>query len=258
MSKRYTIWAFFDDANGSWHKLNSDTIHVHSFGRNDNTWDNYTILDIRSSNPQLIKTLQKHIEIHGKPDLITFSPPCESWSNSDVIRRCFRKCNTNALGNEVNMIFYNQIKYDELNSVCLANKKKRLLRDFYKQYGRMMIGLDTIAAVFQIINLFPNVDYIIENPQTSKIWEFIKETGFNYTTHKYLNLAHYNNYNSNYTSKPTYFLSNKKLNLKHQRICDGKTINFVRGKTQYTYNEKSSIPLELLNDIIKQLNKGEI
>lgn len=234
--------------------MNSENLQVHSFGINDNVdWKYYTKLDIRSSNFNLIHFLKEYALKHGYPDLMTFSPPCESWSICDNQRRCYRTTKVDALSQEVVLTFFNQIKYDELNEIALTNKQKYLQRDFYKQYGRMLVGLDTIGGVFNIITNF-NVDWVIENPQTSKIWEYIRDCYFNYHNVMYLNKAHYNNYNKDYTSKPTIFLSNKKLDLKHKRICDGKTITFSRkGSVGFDYNKKSSIPIELVTEIWNQL-----
>lgn len=52
------IWALFDDGYGSWHNLNQDEYTIISIGINSNDWENYHQIDLRLSNPNLVKQLR--------------------------------------------------------------------------------------------------------------------------------------------------------------------------------------------------------
>ncbi len=85
---------------------------------------------------------------------------------------------------------------------------------------------------------------MIENPQTSKTWEFQR----NHWDFKGIeNLAYYSAYDSNFSPKPTIFKSNIKLNLISTRTPGNKD-HMARG----SYSKRSSIPSKLIIEIINQ------
>lgn len=88
---------------------------------------------------------------------------------------------------------------------------------------------------------------MIENPETSKIWEFINE---NVGLNGFRNKTYYNAYDMNFTKKPTIFFSNVKLDLRLNHIKQLK-----KWEEQYGYALRSSIPKDLLKDIIEQITK---
>lgn len=229
INKKY-IWCLFDDANGSWNKLNKDNIL--SIGINENDWNNYYKIDLSIQNKNLIKELSKL----PKPSIIICSPPCESWSIADNSRRLWRKQEKSTIE-----IFTYQ---DELRNREKFNSGKR---DYFKQWKSTLDGMSTIIGVVKIIEHFKPDIWIIENPATSKIWEFLEQT-FNFVGHK--NKTYYNAYNDTFTKKPTIFLSNKKLDLKKDHIKQKIIWEKVCG-----YGRRSSIPQELLEDILKQIEE---
>lgn len=233
-----TIWALYDDGNMSWYNCGYDKskYRVISIGiQEHNDLKDYHKIDLRLSNYNLINELSKL----PKPDIIVASPPCESWSIADNQQRLFREIVTIQDHNIIN--FYTEDKIINNNLEMHKNRK----RDYYKQFRTMLIGFDTSIATGYIINYFKPKFWIIENPQSSKIWDYLSKTCI-YSG--YRNIAHYNLYDLNFSKKPTCFLSNIKLNLKAEN--KKAIINFEKISG---YNRRSSIPKELLLDILDQL-----
>lgn len=222
------IWALYDDANGSWNKLNKGVI---SIGINDNKdWTNYYKIDLSIQNNNLISELKKL----PKPNIIVASPPCESWSIADNQRRLYRSC----VGGVITMFSY----LDEMKNRELFNNGKR---DYYKQWSTTLNGISTIIGTLKIIDYFKPKYWVIENPATSKIWEFVEQI---FNIRGYKNKTYYNAYNSEFTKKPTIFFSNVELNLKKDSIKQNRKWEAIQD-----YNIRSSIPSELLNHILEQL-----
>jgi hypothetical protein len=65
-----------------------------------------------------------------------------------------------------------------------------------------------------------------------------------------MNLAYYSAYDSNFSPKPTIFKSNVKLTLKNKRV-PGNNEHMAKG----SYAKRSSIPSELIVDILEQILK---
>lgn len=232
MENKKIIWCLFDDANGSWNKFSKEREKEHyiSIGINDNDWDNYYKIDLSIQNDTLITELEKL----PKPDIIVASPPCESWSIADNQRRLWRK----QVGRMIEVFTYQ----DELENRKIFNNGKR---DYYKQWRTTLNGISTILGTLKIIDYFKPKYWVIENPATSKIWEFINE---NVKLEGFKNKAYYNAYNIEFTKKPTIFFSNLELKLKLDNIKQ------IRKWEEHTgYDTRSSIPKELLKDIIEQI-----
>lgn len=232
MENKKIIWCLFDDANGSWNKFSKEREKEHyiSIGINDNDWDNYYKIDLSIQNDTLITELEKL----PKPDIIVASPPCESWSIADNQRRLWRK----QVGRMIEVFTYQ----DELENRKIFNNGKR---DYYKQWKTTLNGISTILGTLKIIDYFKPKYWVIENPATSKIWEFINE---NVKLEGFKNKAYYNAYNIEFTKKPTIFFSNLELKLKLDNIKQIRKWEETSG-----YITRSSIPKELLKDIIEQI-----
>ena len=232
MENKKIIWCLFDDANGSWNKFSREREKEHyiSIGINDNDWDNYYKIDLSIQNDTLITELEKL----PKPDIIVASPPCESWSIADNQRRLWRK----QAGRMIEVFTYQ----DELENRKIFNNGKR---DYYKQWKTTLNGISTILGTLKIIDYFKPKYWVIENPATSKIWEFINE---NVKLEGFKNKAYYNAYNIEFTKKPTIFFSNLELKLKLDNIKQIRKWEETPG-----YITRSSIPKELLKDIIEQI-----
>lgn len=226
------IWALYDDGYGSWNRLNKDNII--SVGINDNNWKNYKRIDISLNNPNLIKDFLKL----PKPYAIVASPPCESWSIADNSRRAYRYSDVNK------MVLFDEMDY------AILNQRSKLKRNFFKQHQKRLIGESTILAVCYLIKFFNPKIWVIENPKTSKIWNYIS----NWTRLSgKKNNTYYSNYDSlNFTQKPTTFLSNIDLSLLNDSKIKSSNkwayFNNNRG-----YNISSSIPSKLIKDIFNKI-----
>jgi len=242
INKKIVIWALYDDADSSYKnaiKNHFDGIfEVHSVGINNVTFlekENYFyhLIDLSLNNFNLIKQLTKELP---KPDVILASPPCESWSGADCAGKMFR-----SIQSDGHWIVMNSRYYDEYNK-----KAHPVKRRFFSQKERgRILGESTIGATIEIIRHFNPTVWIIENPQTSKSWDF-QEHHWDFNGIE--NLTFYSSYNSNFSPKPTIFKSNLKFELKKEKN-KGNNDHMARG----SYSKRSSIPLELIKEILNQV-----
>jgi hypothetical protein len=138
-------------------------------------------------------------------------------------------------------IVMNSRYYDEYNK-----KAHPVKRRFFSQKERgRILGESTIGATIEIIRHFNPTVWIIENPQTSKSWDF-QEHHWDFNGIE--NLTFYSSYNSNFSPKPTIFKSNLKFELKKEKN-KGNNDHMARG----SYSKRSSIPLELIKEILNQV-----
>lgn len=229
------VWCLFDDANGSWNKYSKEQNEntFISIGINNNDWDNYYQIDLSIQNESLINKLNEL----PKPDIIVASPPCESWSIADNQQRLWRE----QKGNNIKVHLKSDIEHN--NKVMHAKRK----RDYYKQWRTTLNGISTTLGLLKVIEHFKPLIWVIENPETSKIWEFINE---NVGLNGFRNKTYYNAYDINFTKKPTIFFSNVKLDLRLNHIKQLRKWEETQG-----YALRSSIPKDLLKDIIEQITK---
>ena len=130
-------------------------------------------------------------------------------------------------------------------------------KTIYNRINGELCGFNTI----RIIERYDPKIWIIENPQSSRIWRYYKQIHSFDGVH---NIAHYHAYDDEFPKKPTTFLSNIFLALKIDQKKRAKaTIHCGGSKDQRlirTYNERSNIPLPLIKDIlemcIKHLEEG--
>ena len=194
----------------------------------------YHRIDLSLNNFNLIHELNKL----PKPTIILASPPCESWSGADCAGKMFRSIDKNC-----NWKVMNKKYYDEYNKT--AHPVKR--RYFTQKERSRLVGESTIGATIEIINYFKPKIWVIENPQTSKIWEFQKN---HWDFSGIENLTYYSSYDNSFSLKPTIFKSNKKLNLITKKV-QGNKDHMAKG----TYGKRSSIPLNLIKQVIDECLK---
>lgn len=108
----------------------------------------------------------------------------------------------------------------------------------------------------QIIKRYKPKAWIMENPQSSRIWDYL-EIYHNFSG--YRNIAHYGAYNASFPKKPTCFLSNYELDLKKMGKGQRAKVAFKKSEGQRevsrNYNVRSDIPDELIVDALNQLIK---
>lgn len=246
------IWALFDSGNGC---------YAQSVKELNEEWQNIAIysvgLDLENKNSHFIHlNLADYSYLFGnnkmydtldrlpKPDLIIASPPCESWSVASAMNggnACWKR---------------------ERADDCLFNPQTPLspftVRDYadyekyqYKAENQIVKRINGELCTYnlvQIIRRYKPKYYIIENPASSKIWDYIDRVlGFKIP---HDNLAHYNQYDDYPTQKPTKFKSNLELKLKTANKPSNIDFKQIRG-----YNERSNIPLGLAKSIFEQVFK---
>ena len=110
-----------------------------------------------------------------------------------------------------------------------------------------MLGEATQIGLITIIRHFKPIKWVIENPASSKCWTyqetFLKFNGI-------INKTYYNNWNEEFSLKPTIFKSNVNLNLKCERLKSQIKWESITG-----YDNRSKVPLELIKEIITKLGE---
>lgn len=246
------VWALFDSGNGSYAKAAEkfDDIEIYSIG-----------LDIENKNNHFINlNLADYSYLFGgnklfdvldklpKPDLIIASPPCESWS----IASAMKDGNASWKQEKGDGLFNSQTplsRFTVRNFEDYDGYQFKPEKSFINRVNGELCTFNTI----KIIKRYKPEIYIIENPATSRMWEYIdKVIGFEL---KYDNLTYYNNYDYP-IKKPTRFKSNVDLSLKCENIHgDVKFNNFSR-----SYNDRSNIPqklvIKIFEKVIEKLSEG--
>lgn len=242
------VWALFDSGNGCYSKVAKkfDEIEIYSIGldyeNNNNHFINLNLADYSRlfGNDTLFENLDKL----PKPDLIIASPPCESWSVASALK------NGNACWKREDLsdsLFVPQTKpspFTIRSKFDYDNSHNNL--SYSKQFIKRVNGELTAFNTIEIIKRYKPKYYIIENPASGKIWEYIETViGFDLP---YKNLTRYNNYGYP-LQKPTKFGSNIFLNLKNEVIEQ----EIKWGIFSKSYNERSNIPLALVEDIFRKV-----
>lgn len=248
------IWALFDSGNGCYaqgvKELNEDgkNIAIYSVG-----------LDIENKNSHFINlNLADYSYLFGdnkmydtldrlpKPDLIIASPPCESWSKASAMNSgnaCWKREQTD------DSLFNPQTPLSPFTVRDYADYEKYQYKAENQLVKRINGELCTHNLV-QIIRRYRPKYYIIENPTSSKIWDYIDRVlGFKIP---YDNLVHYNQYDNYPVKKPTKFKSNIELKLKV-----GNKLSSVNLKQIHRYNIRSNIPVSLVKSIFEQVLEKE-
>lgn len=242
--KQQVVWALFDDGNCSYkkaiEKFFDGQFLVYCIGINHPPFSNkknYKYIQLNLSITNNAQILEKLGRLQ-KPDIIMASPPCESWSIADCDGRMVVSIGVSNIWKIKNAKYY-----DQYNVKSNPVKKRYFLQ---KEISRIN-GENTASSCIFIIRHFKPKFWIIENPATSKIWEYI----INHWCFKlpYINKTYYSCYDKNFSTKPTIFASNIKLDLKNKKI-KGNNNHMARG----CYNKRSAIPLNLIRDIL--LHKG--
>ena len=242
------VWALFDSGNGCYKQVadKMEGIELYSIGLDiENKSNHFLSVNLADysylfGNDVLIEELSKL----PKPDLIIASPPCESWSVASAMRG----------GNAS----WKQEKGDSLfePQVPLSRFTIRGYKDyegvqfkFEKSLVNRINGELCTFNTIKIIKTFKPKYYIIENPATSRMWEYIEDIiGFKIP---YDNITYYNNYDYE-LKKPTKFKGNLNLNLKREHIHVGHSMSEVMSG----YNNRSNIPEKLVADIFDTVKQA--
>jgi site-specific DNA-cytosine methylase len=244
------VWALFDSGNGCYKRSAKkfEEIEIYSIGLDiENKNDHFINLNLADysylfGDNTMFETLDKL----PKPDLIIASPPCESWSVASAMK------NGNAS--------WKQEKGDSLFEPQhpLSRFTVRDYKDYenyqFKPEKSLIKRINGELCIFntiQIIKKYQPGFYVIENPASSKIWDYVKNIlGFELP---FENLTYYNNYGYP-LSKPTKFKSNVQLGLSQELIRN--EIEFRKlDRKGGAYNARSNIPEKLVDEIFQKILK---
>ena len=249
-------WALFDSGNGSYTKavneLNKELkekIKIFPIGVDiEKKNDHFIELDLADYKRMFgDNTLFDTLDKLPKPDLIIASPPCESWSVASAMKNgnaCWKQEKIEDDGIVTSKQKMSRFTIRAKKDYDEDNKNLRYDKQFMKRINGELCVFNTI----EIIKRYKPKFFVIENPATGRIWDYIETImGFE-LAHK--NPTRYNNYGYP-ISKPTKFASNIDLKLKNK---------FIKNEVEWekfsaSYNERSNIPQELVIDIFKEVIK---
>lgn len=253
------VWSLFDSGNGCY-KNAAERYFL-------NRLVNYSIgLDIENKNTHFIHlNLADYSDLFGssvmftrldqlpKPDIILASPPCESWS----IASSMKGGNVCWYSEEL-LTLFGPVK--STNSFTLRTRsqleghfeksphfKKFWWKTVYNRINGELCAYNTI----RIIERYQPQVWVIENPQTSKIWRYYREIQ---DFQGIENVAHYNAYDRSFSKKPTTFYSNIYLPIRTSYERAEAVLSRRKGDDRrviHGYNAKSNIPLPLIKDILE-------
>ena len=239
-------WGLFDSGNGSYAKVAKEMgIEFYSIGLDIKNKNNHFInLDLADysylfGNNVMIDTLSKL----PQPDFIIASPPCESWS----VASAMQGGNASWKQEKGDGLFEPQVPLSRFTIRGYQDyEPKKVQFKYDRSFINRINGELTIYNTIKIIKHFKPKYYVIENPSTSRVWEYIESViGFEIP---YDNLTYYNNYDYP-IQKPTRFKSNMNLGLDNTK----KPNEMAWGDFSKDYNERSNIPGNLVKDIFQEI-----
>lgn len=258
MFHRKTIWALFDSGTGDYKKA-SDKFNIISIGIDKLREHRSNFIELNLADNNILfgnSYMFDKLDKLPKPDLIIASPPCESWSNASAMLRG----NTKWYDSETTF----KDGHKEKSRFTIRTKKQVGTKqntpfkvNFVKSVRSRLNGELCALNTMEIIKRYSPGAWVIENPMTSRIWDYYEDIC---DWHGYRNKVRYNNYDEAYPQKPTIFFSNLKLDLnssiKKSKVTIGVTTD---GRKQIiNYNDRSSIPLRLIRSIYSQVFGGEL
>lgn len=256
-----TVWALFDSGDGSYAKALKDTHNVIAIGidKLKENKANFINLDL-ADNGELFgdNHLFDVLDKLPNPDIILASPPCESWSNASAMM------NGNTCWYTSQSTFRDG--HEEQSKFTVRKKKHTDTKqhtpfkvDFYKTVRNRLNGELCAFNTMRIIQRYKPKHYVIENPMTSKIFDYYEDIC---DWHNIRNKVRYNNYDENYPQKPTIFFSNIELDLDSSVHKSEITIGVDRGNNKRkqirNYNIRSSIPVELIQCVIGEIEDNKL
>ena len=257
-----TVWALFDSGNGCY-KQTVDTyfrheMTVYSIGLDvENKNDHFINLNLADYSV-LFGTSRLFTELDKlpPPDIILASPPCESWSNANSMKDgnvCWYTERIYTLFGEFpaanDFTIRTKLQLDERNESAGAYKTR-----WWKSVYNRINGELCAFNIIRIIERYRPKIWVIENPQTSRIWRYYEQIQ-DFWGHK--NVAHYNAYQKGFPKKPTIFYSNIRIPLQTTNeqadvLIGGRKNKEDKRKIIHGYNERSNIPLSLIKDILNR------
>ena len=241
------VWALFDSGNGCYSNAAKEIegIEIYSIGIDkENKNSHFINLDLADHNYIFgDKKMFETLDSLPIPDLIIASPPCESWSVASAMAEgnaCWKRQSGDSLFEPQKPLSPFTVRdHSDYDNYQFKPRKSLLNR-----INGELCAFNTI----EIIEKYNPRFYVIENPGSSKIFEYIERVlGFNLPFH---NKTNYNNYDYP-IKKPTKFASNFNLNLN----TENKKADIEFKDFSKSYNERSNIPIKLVKEIFEKIKK---
>ena len=225
------ILALFDDGNGSVKKAlpEHDVVSV-GIGNAD------IVMDLSD-----LKNIKKLVDMHKESpfDLLMASPPCESWSfatagNNGNAYRCKETLRLRTFDD------WKRHPYTSIKRLVDRNAPE--IPEIYSRYLKGGVNGDLTALfVCELVKAL-EIPFVIENPQSSMLFEKLKREGLDFVK----NTACYAAYSEEFPLKRTGFASNVGMNLKKTN------------KAKFAFKDwkgsrgivRSSIPSDLIKHIV--------
>ena len=231
------ILALFEDGNGSGKKaLPEHDVDTVGIGNAD------IVMDLSD-----LKNIKKLVDMHKKNpfDLLMASPPCESWSFATAVPggNAYRDKETLQLRTFEN---WKTLNYSSISKLVKRNAPE--LHNVYLRYQKSGTNGDLTALfVCEIVKVL-EIPFVIENPQTSMLFERIKRNGLDFVKSN----ACYSAYSDEFPLKRTGFASNVEMRLKNANKAAFRMKQIKNNRKIL----RSSIPADLIRDIISYFNFG--
>ena len=257
MKKKYVVWDLFGGGQNSVYNAigKNSKYDIYTFDVTEPNRKKHFKVDLAQDN---IIEVMNNLNV-PKPDIILSSTLCQSFSvvlNMKGGGTCFWKFNKD----KTKLIFRSKKEFEELKSGFTKNLKSDV------QLFIAKLGKKCIDNTIELIKYHKPVYWYIENPKSSLIWKYITLNlkDFYNPSNCFLNEASYGKYGYLIT-KPTYFLSNVKMDLLKGRTPPPYTIKEINGIKYYVLNEDSTVKvlhsldsrmigLSSINKIIKARN----
>lgn len=231
--KKIIIWDLFGGGQNSIYNSlkENQNYEIYTFDITEPSRQNHFKIDLSQEN---IIEIIDNLNI-PKPDIITSSTLCQSFSivlNMKGGGTCFWKLNDD----KTKLIFRTEKEFEELKSGFTKNLKADT------QLFLAKLGKNCIDNTIKIIQFYKPKYWYIENPKTSLIWKYItlNKNDFYNPNNCFLNEASYGKYGYLIT-KPTYFLSNIKMDLLKGKTPPPYSLKEIDGIKYYVLNEDSSV-----------------
>ncbi|MGL4616684.1 MAG: C5 methylase (MAV1virus-like) protein [Mycoplasmoidaceae bacterium] len=233
MKKKYVVWDLFGGGQNSVYNAmkKNEKFDIYTFDVTEPTREKHFKVDLAQDN---IVEVMNSLNV-PKPDIILSSTLCQSFSvvlNMKGGGTCFWKYNKN----KNKLILRSKKEFEELKSGFTKNLKADV------QLFIAKLGKKCIDNTIELISHFNPKYWYIENPRSSLIWKYIilNRKDFYDPNKFFFNETSYGKYGYLIT-KPTYFLSNVKMDLLKGKIPPPYTIKEINGTKYYVLNEDSSV-----------------
>ena len=187
-----------------------------------------------------MENIKKLVDMHKKEpfDLLMASPPCESWSFATAGNNgnAYRDKNSLAL-----RTFQNWKEHPFVSVRKLVERNAPEIPTVYARYLRNGVNGDLTALFTAELVKALGIPFVIENPQSSMLFEKLKREGLDFVK----NTACYSAYSNEFSLKRTGFASNVEMSLKNANKATFR-MKYLKVNRKF----RSAIPADLIKDIV--------